>query len=66
MPAYKAHFKPVGPLQLEFFGNEDDKPIGTLKIKPSTIQWKPKGKHQDSRRYLLPNSPTGSSPMGKK
>lgn len=40
MPDYKTQFSPTMPLELEFY-DRDGNPIGKLRIKQSTILWKP-------------------------
>jgi len=42
MPAYKAQFAFHDQLELDFFDREGNL-LGSLKIKPSTILWKPLG-----------------------
>ena len=38
MPDYKAHFLMKSPLELQFY-DRNGNPIGSLKLKPSTLQW---------------------------
>lgn len=42
MPAYKANFSTKTPIELEF-AFADGEPVGSLKIKPSTLLWKQPG-----------------------
>lgn len=42
MPAYKANFSPKTAIELDF-SMANGEPVGSLKIKPSTLLWKRHG-----------------------
>jgi len=45
MPKYKNHFASPAFIEEKILDN-DDKAVGTIRIKPVSISWKPRGKGQ--------------------